>query len=383
MTLKLYVDGSSLGNPGPAGIGIVAYDEKGNVVATQQLSLPSATNNEAEYLAVIEALKLAKNLGADEIVVFSDSELVVQQLNGIYRVKSPNLLKLHEEALKLAKGFSNFKAVFIPRDKNEMANRLAQTASSKASLETPLHRPVKIKISPSILSADFRRLGEVVRELEAGGADWIHFDIIDGRFAPNITFGFPVIEALRPETSLPFDVHLMIVEPERYVKRFVEVGANILTVHPEATYHLHRTIAMIKEAEAMAGVVLNPATPPEFVKPILHLLDLVLVMSVDPGFSGQKFLPFTLEKVKTIRSWIDEKGLETELEIDGGVTEANAAECVAAGVTVIVSATGIFQSGKSIAEAIHRLRQAAERGIGKRGSEAAEGASSQSPYGGG
>jgi ribulose-phosphate 3-epimerase len=155
----------------------------------------------------------------------------------------------------------------------------------------------------------------------------------------------------------------MIVEPERYVERFVRAGANILTVHPEATYQLHRTISMIKEAGAMAGVVLNPATPPEFVKPILHLLDLVLVMSVDPGFSGQKFLPFVLDKVRTIRAWIDEMGLETELEIDGGVTEANAADCVAAGVTVIVSATGVFHSGKSIADAIADLRRAAEKGL--------------------
>jgi ribulose-phosphate 3-epimerase len=361
--LRIYVDGSSLGNPGPAGIGIVVCDEQENILTTHQLSLPNATNNEAEYHAVIEALKLAKNLGADEVVILSDSELIVQQLNGNYRVKSPNLFRLHEEAMNLARNFKRFSAVYVPREKNKVANQLAQKASLASSLKTQPHQRRKVKISPSILSADFRRLGEVVRELEAGGADWIHFDIIDGRFAPNITFGFPVIEALRPETSLPFDVHLMIVEPERYVERFVRAGANILTVHPEATYQLHRTISMIKEAGAMAGVVLNPATPPEFVKPILHLLDLVLVMSVDPGFSGQKFLPFVLDKVRTIRAWIDEMGLETELEIDGGVTEVNAAECVAAGVTVIVSATGVFHSGKSIADAIADLRRAAEKGL--------------------
>lgn len=363
MRLQLYVDGSSLGNPGPAGIGIVVCDEQGNVLSTHQMPLTSATNNEAEYLAVIEALKLAQKLGADEVTLFSDSELVVQQLNGNYRVRSPNLTKLHDEAKELTSKFRRFNAVHVPREENKMANRLAQKASLEASSKIHSHHRRAVKISPSILSADFRRLGEVVRELEAGGADWIHFDIIDGRFAPNITFGFPIIEALRTETSLPFDVHLMIVEPERYVERFVKAGANILTVHPEATYHLHRTVALIKELDAMAGVVLSPATPPEFVKPILPLLDLVLVMSVDPGFSGQKFLPFVLDKVRTIRRWNDELGLNTELEIDGGVTEANAAECVAAGVTVIVSATGIFHSGKSVAEAIATLKQAAEQGL--------------------
>ena len=372
MKLKIYVDGSSLGNPGPAGVGVVVCGENGNIIATSKVPLTNATNNEAEYQAVIEALKLAKKLGADEVTLLSDSKLVVHQLNGNYKVKSHHLQRLHKEAVDLTRQFQSFKAVHIPRKANKMANRLAQQASLAASSNLPQTRPRSIKISPSILSADFRRLGEMVRELDAGGADWIHFDIIDGRFAPNITFGFPVIEALRPETSLPFDVHLMIVEPERYVERFVKAGANILTVHPEATYQLHRTIHTIKEAGAMAGVVLSPATPPEFVKAILHLMDLVLVMSVDPGFSGQKFLPFVLDKVRTIRTWIDELGLDTELEIDGGVTEENAAECVAAGVTVIVSSKGIFHSGKSISEAIADLRKAAEKGLAKSAVESSD-----------
>ncbi len=363
MALKIYVDGSSLGNPGPAGIGIVVCDEEGNIVATHKVSLGNATNNEAEYKAVIEALKLAQKLGAEEVTLLSDSELVVQQLSGNFKVRSSTLRPLHEEAANLARQFRRLDISHIPRKANKMANKLAQEASFAAISKDSRVSGRCIKISPSILSADFRRLGETVRELEAGGADWIHFDVIDGRFAPNITFGFPVIEALRSETSLPFDVHLMIVEPERYIERFVKAGANILTVHPEATYQLHRAIHTIKEAGAMAGVVLSPATPPEFVKPILHLLDLVLVMSVDPGFSGQKFLPFVLDKVRTIRAWIDELGLATELEIDGGVTEENAAKVVAAGVSVIVSATGIFHSGKSIAEAISDLRRAAEKGL--------------------
>ncbi len=363
MMLTLYVDGSSLGNPGPAGVGVVACDESGKILATHKWPLPNATNNEAEYLAVIEGLKLAQKLGAEEVTLFSDSGLIVGQLSGDYKVKSPKLKKLHEEVLSLARKFRNFSIAYIPRESNELANKLAQEASSFAYLQFEKKGKRRLKISPSILSADFRRLGEIVRELETSGADWIHFDIIDGRFAPNITFGFPVIEALRPETSLPFDVHLMIVEPERYVERFVKSGANILTVHPEATYHLHRTVNMIKEAGAMAGVALSPATPPELVKPILRLLDLILVMSVDPGFSGQKFLPFVLDKVKTIRAWIEEIGLETEVEIDGGVTEENAADVFAAGASVIVSATGIFHSGKSIAEAISDLRKAAEKGL--------------------
>ncbi|MDW8027888.1 MAG: ribulose-phosphate 3-epimerase [Armatimonadota bacterium] len=365
MLLRLYVDGSSFGNPGPAGIGVVACDENGKIIATHKLPLPTATNNEAEYIAIVEALKLAEKFGADEIHLLSDSELIVQQLKGKYKVNSPKLQKLRQEVLNLAQRFRRFSVTYVPRESNKLANKLAQEASMAAISSGEKKKVRRVKISPSILSADFRRLGEIVRELELGGADWIHFDIIDGRFAPNITFGFPVIEALRSETSLPFDVHLMIVEPERYVERFVKSGANILTVHPEATYHLHRTIGMIKEAGAMAGVALSPATPAEFIKPILHLLDLVLVMSVDPGFSGQKFLPFVLEKVKTIRTWIDELGLETDLEIDGGVTEENASEVVAAGVSVIVSATGIFQSGKSIAEAITQLRKVAESRLTK------------------
>ncbi|MER3501931.1 MAG: hypothetical protein IMHGJWDQ_001584 [Candidatus Fervidibacter sp.] len=362
MTLRLFVDGSSQGNQGPAGIGVVVYDEQGNLVTTLQTTLKSATNNEAEYHAVIEALKLARQLRAEEVILYSDSELVVQQLNGTYRVKSPALYRLYQEAIALARQFRRFSAVYIPRHQNAEANRLAQMASFSAKLSL---RPRAIKISPSLLSADFRRLGEVVRELEAAGADWVHFDVIDGRFAPNITFGFPIIEALRSETSLPFDVHLMILEPERYVERFVKAGANILSVHPEATYSLHRVVALIKEAGAKAGVALNPATPAEMVKPILPLLDLVLVMSVDPGFSGQQFLPFVLDKVKALRAWIDEQGLDTELEIDGGVTAEKAAECVAAGVSVLVSATGIFHSGKSLVEAIADLRKAAEQGLTK------------------
>jgi ribulose-phosphate 3-epimerase len=249
----------------------------------------------------------------------------VRQLQGAYQVRSEGLKGLWREAKALMRQFRRCEIRHIPREQNAQANRLAQQASDLASF-----RPRAVKIAPSILSADFRRLGEVVRELTESGADWVHFDVMDGHFVPNISFGLPVIEALRPETSLPFDVHLMIAEPERYVDAFVKAGADIVAVHVEATAHLHRLVARIKELGAKASVALNPATPAEWIRPILPFLDVVLVMTVDPGFAGQKFLPFVLDKVRTVRRWMDEQGLTAELEVDGGVTAANAADCVAA-----------------------------------------------------
>lgn len=376
MKSVFYVDGCSIGNPGRGGIGIVVSDENGKVITTYSATLPHVTNNEAEYHAVLEALRWAKRLGADELTLFSDSELIVRQLNGIYKVSSPKLKKLRAEALALIPSFRRVVIRHIPRKQNELANRLAQQAAKgdvegggqgavSEATDKPLtphaapRTPHPVKIAPSILSADFRRLGEVIGELESAGADWVHFDVMDGRFVPNISFGLPVIEALRSETKLPFDVHLMIVEPERYIAEFIKAGADIVSVHPETTYHPHRVTTQIKELGAKAGIALNPATPPDVIRPILPMLDVVLVMSVDPGFAGQSFLPFVLDKVKTLRQWIDETGLPIELEIDGGVNGGNAAQCVAAGATVLVSASGIFQSGKSIAEAVQILRQAA------------------------
>lgn len=359
MVLSVYVDGSSQGNPGPAGIGVVACDEKGQVITTRHLPLPSATNNEAEYRAVLEGLRLARQLGAEEVVVCSDSELVVRQLRGIYQVRSEKLKELWQEVQALMRQFRRCDIRHIPRKQNALANRLAQKASG---VSFP-HSPKAVKIAPSILSADFRRLGEVIQELTQGGADWVHFDVMDGHFVPNISFGLPVIEALRSETALPFDVHLMIAEPGRYVEDFVKAGADIVAVHVEATAHLHRLVARIKELGVRASVALNPATPAEWIRPILPLLDVVLVMTVDPGFAGQKFLPFVLDKVQTVRRWIDEQGLTTEVEVDGGVTAANATDCVVAGATVLVSASGIFQSGLPIPDAIEALRQAAKKAV--------------------
>jgi len=358
--LSIYVDGSSQGNPGPAGIGVVVCDERGQVVTTRQLPLPSATNNEAEYRAVLEGLRLAHELGADEVILCSDSELVVRQLQGAYQVRSEGLRKLWQEAKALMGQFRRCEIRHIPRRQNAFANRLAQRASGLSFSSSPK----EVKIVPSILSADFRRLGEVIHELTQGGADWVHFDVMDGHFVPNISFGFPVIEALRPETSLPFDVHLMIAEPERYVDAFIKAGADIVAVHVEATAHLHRLVARIKELGARASVALNPATPVEWVRPILPMLDVVLIMTVDPGFAGQAFLPFVLDKVRTVRRWIEEMGLATEVEVDGGVTAANAADCVAAGAPVLVSASGIFQSGLPIPAAIRALRQEAKKATG-------------------
>lgn len=357
--LIVYTDGASLGNPGPAGIGIIVCDDNRSVILTFRRSLPPLTNNEAEYRAILEGLRLAHQIGAEGVTIVNDSELVIRQLNGEYKIRSEKLRRWHREVMTLAQAFRDVVFLHVSEREGSEAIRLAHKAAKEAAKEGHQgkgNRP--IKIAPSLLSADFRRLGEVIRQLEEGGADWVHFDVMDGRFVPNISFGLPVIEALRPETKLPFDVHLMVVEPERYIDAFIKAGADIIAVHPEATYHLHRVITQIKEGGVKASVALNPATPPEIIRPILPLLDVVLVMSVDPGFAGQKFLPFTLDKVATVRQWVDELGLTAEVEIDGGVSIKNASQCVKAGATVLVSASGIFQSGKAIPEAIAAFRRA-------------------------
>ena len=217
----------------------------------------------------------------------------------------------------------------------------------------------EIKIAPSILAADYTRLGEQVREAEAAGADYIHVDVMDGRFVPNITIGPVVVQAIRRATALPLDVHLMIEEPERHVEAFAAAGANILTVHPEATPHLHRVIGQIKSLGVKAGVALNPATPASMVEDVLADLDLVLVMSVDPGFGGQQFIKGVLPKVRRLRRLIDDAGLATELEIDGGITVETTPQSVEAGVRVLVAGTAVFNEKASVAENIARLRRSA------------------------
>ncbi len=217
-----------------------------------------------------------------------------------------------------------------------------------------------VKIAPSILSADFTRLGEQIREAEAAGADWIHVDVMDGRFVPNITIGPLIAEAARRSTTLPVDVHLMIVEPERYVGAFADAGASYVTVHVEASPHLHRTVQQIHERGVKAGVTLNPGTPAEALTEILPYVDLVLVMSVNPGFGGQSYIPTSTAKIAKIRRMIDERGLggQIELQVDGGVAPDTIAEVVGAGATVVVAGSAVYNRRASVAENIRSLRAA-------------------------
>ncbi|OLF75401.1 ribulose phosphate epimerase [Maricaulis sp. W15] len=200
-------------------------------------------------------------------------------------------------------------------------------------------------ISPSILSADFAKLGEEVRAIDEAGADWIHIDVMDGHFVPNLTIGPGVIKALRPHTKKPFDVHLMITPVDPYIRDFADAGADIITAHPEAGPHFHRTVQAIKATGAKAGAALNPSTPVEVIDYVLDELDLVLVMSVNPGFGGQSFITNQLEKIEAIRTRIDQRGLATRIEVDGGVNPQTARDCIAAGATALVAGSAVFKGG--------------------------------------
>lgn len=215
-----------------------------------------------------------------------------------------------------------------------------------------------IKLAPSILSADFARLGEQIDEVTRAGADYIHVDVMDGHFVPNITIGAPVVASIRPVTSLPLDVHLMIEHPERYISEFVQAGADIITVHVEASPHLHSTIRLIKELGAKAGVSISPPTPIGAVEEFLRHVDLVLVMSVNPGFSGQSFIPETLPKIASIRKILDDRGLGAELEVDGGINADNAPDIVKAGANVLVAGNSVFRAKGGIRQAMRKLREA-------------------------
>ena len=214
-----------------------------------------------------------------------------------------------------------------------------------------------IKVAPSILSADFANVGQAVKQMEEYGADYIHCDVMDGMFVPNITFGFPMIRDLKKYTSLPMDVHLMIAEPERYVERFCEAGADLVTVHAESTPHVHRAIQMIRNCGKKPGVVLNPSTPLEQIEYVLDDVDMVLLMSVNPGYGAQKFIPQVLKKIEKLRSLIDQSGREIEIEVDGGVNEYTAREIVAAGANVLVAGNAVF-TAKDPAAMIKLLKQA-------------------------
>jgi ribulose-phosphate 3-epimerase len=211
-------------------------------------------------------------------------------------------------------------------------------------------------LSPSILNADFTQLGTVVQELERAGADAIHLDVMDGRFVPNISFGVPVVSAVRRATTLPLDVHLMVVEPERYVTAFAEAGATALTVHVEATVHLHRTVTAIKELGLLAGVALNPATPLAAIEEILPFVDLVLVMTVNPGFGGQALIPAALRKVERLRRLIDEAGLPCLLAVDGGIKLTNLEAVLHAGADIVVTGSALFDDSAP-GEQLRRFRQ--------------------------
>jgi ribulose-phosphate 3-epimerase len=216
-----------------------------------------------------------------------------------------------------------------------------------------------LRIAPSILSADLGRLAEEIADIEQGGADWVHVDVMDGRFVPNITLGPIVVAAARRATTLPLDVHLMIVEPERYVEAFAEAGADIISIHVEACTHLQRTLSQIRALGKRAGVVLNPHTPEDAVRYVLEDVDLILVMSVNPGFGGQRFIPSVLEKLRALRADIDRRGLAVELEVDGGVSVETARAVVAAGANVLVAGSAVFgQSNRRTA--IEALRSAAQ-----------------------
>jgi ribulose-phosphate 3-epimerase len=216
--------------------------------------------------------------------------------------------------------------------------------------------PLPVRIAPSILSADFARLGEEVRAVEAAGADWIHVDVMDGRFVPNLTIGPPVVAALRKVTKKPLDVHLMIVEPDRYIDAFAEAGADGITVHAEACLHLHRTLQAIRALGKKAGVSLNPHTSEDCLRYVMEQVDLVLVMSVNPGFGGQAFIEAVLPKIERIRAMIDASGRTIDLEVDGGIKKGTASRVCSAGADALVAGNAVFAQ-KDYAAAIRAIRE--------------------------
>ena len=219
-----------------------------------------------------------------------------------------------------------------------------------------------IKIAPSILAANFAKLGEEVKEVEAAGAELIHIDVMDGHFVPNISFGAIVLEAIRPLSKLPMDVHLMIENPDQYIEQFAKAGADYITVHVEATRHLHRTIQLIRSYGVKPGVVLNPHTPIESIQHVLQDIDMVLLMTVNPGFGGQKFIESVVPKIEALSAMIKERGLNVEIEIDGGITAETIVPCAKAGATVFVAGSAIYNK-ENRKEALQEIKRAGEKAI--------------------
>lgn len=212
-----------------------------------------------------------------------------------------------------------------------------------------------IKIAPSILSADFSRLADEIIKIEQAGADWVHIDVMDGHFVPNLTFGPPVVAAIRKVTQLPFDVHLMVNNPQDLIEPFAKAGADIITVHAETAPHLHRLIQTIKELGKKAGVSLNPSTPLTAVEEVLADVDMLLIMSVNPGFGGQKFIPSALDKISRLKSRLDERNLSVDIEVDGGINAATARQVIAAGANILVAGSAVY-GAPDITQAINAIR---------------------------
>ena len=220
-----------------------------------------------------------------------------------------------------------------------------------------------IEIAPSVLAADFARLGDQIAEADEGGADYIHLDVMDGHFVPNLTFGVPIIAAVRGSTEAVFDVHMMVDSPEDYIDELAAAGADIITVHVEAVDQLHQVIKQIKDSGTLAGLALSPATPVTTLQDILPELDLVLIMSVNPGFGGQSFIPKTIGKIEQVRRMLDDNGLTAKLEVDGGIGPDNAEDVVTAGARVLVAGSAVYSSVDGVASAIKAIRDAACRGL--------------------